>query len=343
MSKLVNIRNVIVIILISTTINIVFANQEVNYKAPSSIIHRTLLLDAASKDGTRILVGEHGLIFVSKDNSPWQTIKLPITVTLTAVFLQNRNLGWVVGHDAVIFRTDNGGKTWTQVYAAPDQEAPLLDLWFRDEKFGIAIGAYGLYLKTMDGGITWAHEKMQVTGLKDMNTNSDEDHSDDLAKYYDLHLNAIGQSDDGKMYIVAEAGRIYRSDNQGDNWQELPSPYAGSLFGILPLQEDTLLVFGLRGHLFRSDDAGKTWDKIETHTHELLTNGIRLHDGKIMIVGMGGTVLSSNDQGRSFSINKLGHRNSYSAVIENSDGRLILVGDHGMESYTRKESGIADE
>ncbi|NIN72690.1 MAG: sialidase, partial [Gemmatimonadetes bacterium] len=49
-------------------------------------------------------------------------------------------------------------------------------------------------------------------------------------------------------------------------WTTLPSPYEGSFFGTLPLEGDSLLLFGLRGHLFRSDDAGESWEEIPTGT-----------------------------------------------------------------------------
>lgn len=344
MLKFLNIRNVLIIIFIGFSTHAVYAGQKTGDET-ATLVHRILLLDAASKDGTSILVGERGLIFVSRDNNPWQMIQLPIPVTLTAVFLQNKNLGWVVGHDAVIFRTEDGGETWQQVYAAPEEEAPLLDIWFRNETYGIAIGAYGLYLKTTDGGSTWTREDMPVTTIKTAGkeTINESHRSDDLAEYYDLHLNAVARSDDGKIYLVAEAGRIYRSIDQGENWQQLPSPYIGSLFGVLPLEKNTLLVFGLRGHLFRSEDAGNTWKKIETHTDRMLTNGTVLHDGKIIIVGMEGTILLSNDYGNTFSVAKEVNRNNYSALVEDSNNRLILTGDHGLESYTREELGISDE
>ena len=72
--------------------------------------------------------------------------------------------------------------------------------------------------------------------------------------YYD-----IAPGDDGRMYLSGEAGIIYRSDNRGRRWQRLALDYDGSLFGVIALEGDSVICFGLRGNIFRSDDAGANW------------------------------------------------------------------------------------
>src|SRR6266403_1988295 len=63
---------------------------------------------------------------------------------------------------------------------------------------------------------------------------------------------------------AAEAGHLYRSDDGGASWLELPSPYQGSFFGVLLVAGDAVLAYGLRGNLFSSQDAGRGWQRIET-------------------------------------------------------------------------------
>jgi photosystem II stability/assembly factor-like uncharacterized protein len=242
-------------------------------------------------------------------------------------------MGWAVGHDAVILRTTDGGQHWKKVHYAPEEEAPLLSIWFRDEQHGIAIGAYGYYLVSNDGGKTWIRNELDVNNIDNPDegiTKNDLD-ADEFTDTYDLHLNDIALSDTGQLFIAAEAGRVYRSDNFGESWNEMPSPYIGSLFGVLPLSENTVLVFGLRGHLFRSDDAGLTWQVIETGTTEMLTDGIRLSDGKVVIVGLGGTLLVSRDNGMNFYLSEQSSRNGYSAVVEEGTGKLLAVGEGGIK------------
>ncbi len=227
-------------------------------------------------------VGERGHILISSDDggANWRQVEVPTRAMLTAVTFVNNDVGIAVGHDSVILRTTDGGETWDLVYSAPEDEAPFFDVWFADADNGVAIGAYGSHFRTADGGLTWDFEPIGET---------------------DWHLHEIARADNGTLYLAAEAGFAYRSDDDGSTWIELPSPYDGSYFGVLPLDGDAVLLYGLRGHLFRSDDAGETWEEIATDTVALLTNGIRLADGTIVIVGLGGAVLVSTDDGRRFN------------------------------------------
>jgi photosystem II stability/assembly factor-like uncharacterized protein len=270
-----------------------------------------MLLDAAATDGNLVVVGGRGHILTSTDNgSSWQQAEVPSRGALTGVYFHDRDLGWVVGHDSVILRTSDGGKTWEIVHWAPEEESPLLDVWFSDADNGFAIGAYGSFYRTSDGGETWSLEPINE---------------------WDFHLNHIARAADGRLYMAAEAGVIYRSDDGGETWTELASPYEGSFFGTLPLDGDTVLVFGLQGHLFRSEDAGESWTTIETGTTTMLTDGIRLADGTIVISGLGGTLLVSSDGGSTFELRPQPDRRGVSAIVEAGDGQLLMVGEFGVK------------
>ena len=208
------------------------------------------------------------------------------------------------------------------------------DILFRDETYGIAIGAYGLYLVSEDGGASWNISEMNVIREKSADDSGEEaskaEDDDDFVDSYDLHLNSIALADNGKLYIAAEAGRIYRSDDSGESWVPLASPYIGSFFGVLPVTGDSVLVFGLRGHLFRSEDAGFNWQEIEIPTQNMLTNGIMTADDEIYITGLGGTILKSNDRGQSFVLQEQRHRDGFTAIIQDPEGELITVGEKGL-------------
>jgi photosystem II stability/assembly factor-like uncharacterized protein len=272
---------------------------------------RSLLLDAAAADGLFVVVGGRGHILTSDDKGEsWQQMEVPTRAALTGVDFYDRNLGLAVGHDAVILRTTDGGTTWEQVHWAPEEENPLFDVWFSDADNGFAIGAYGSFYRTSDGGETWQFEPISE---------------------WDFHLHQIARSGDGRLYLAAEAGVIYRSDDGGESWIELPSPYEGSFFGILPLDEESVLIFGLQGHLFRSDDAGETWEELDTGTSAMLTDGLRLGDGTIVITGLGGAILTSEDGGQSFELIQQPDRRGISAMVDAGDGQLLLVGEFGAK------------
>lgn len=283
---------------------------EVEWSIQAPLAPRSLLLDVAAAGNRLVVVGERGHILLSDDSGrTWRQVKVPTRAMLTGVFFADDKLGWAVGHDGVILRTSDGGESWEVMRWAPEEEAPLLDVWFRDSEHGYAVGAYGLFLATSDGGTTWEERSI----------------SDD-----DSHLNRIAASASGRLYLAAERGMIHRSDDGGESWMMLPSPYDGSFFGALALSGDSVLVFGLRGHMYRSDDAGESWRKLETGTIAMLTDGIVLADGRVLVVGLGGAVLVSADGGRSFELKAQPNRLGIAGVIQAPDGGVVLVGEGGV-------------
>ena len=285
-------------------------------RAPLAI--ESLLLDGAVAGSRLVVVGERGHILVSTDDgASWTQAQVPTRALLTAVHMHDERTGWAVGHDAVILRTKDGGETWTLVHQAPEEELPLLDVWFRDERTGFAVGAYGYFLATEDGGETWTSRAI----------------SED-----DFHLNALVPSAEPeresrrsrRLYIAAEAGVAYRSDDGGATWRELPSPYAGSWFGGLALDENRVLLAGLRGHMFRSDEGGESWTEVATDTQATLTGAIRLPSGSIIVTGLEGSVLTSEDAGLSVSSRRLPSRQGISTALPLSDGGVLLIGEFGV-------------
>jgi photosystem II stability/assembly factor-like uncharacterized protein len=302
--------------------------EEAEYAPIMALASSSLLLDGAAVDDLMVVVGERGHILTSRDQgASWAQARVPTRATLTAVHLHDENLGWAVGHDALILRTRDGGATWEILNHEPEQERPFLDVWFADESNGIAIGAYGFYFRTTDGGDTWDDLDFEI---------SNEEVEEEDEEYYggaiDYHLNHIVPTDDGGLYIAAEAGNVYRSDDGGETWLRLPSPYEGSFFGSLPLEDDSLLLFGLRGNLFRTDDGGETWAAIDTGTNAMLTNAVQLSDGTVLVTGLAGVILASHDGGRTFTLEQQPDRQALSALLPTSDGKLVLIGEFGVSS-----------
>ncbi len=271
---------------------------------------RSLLLDLQAVDNALIAVGERGHILISEDGgSSWNQARVPTRATLTAVHFIDRNRGWVVGHDQVILRTEDGGQSWELVHQNIEEQSPLLDVYFLDAEHGYAVGAYGQFLETFDAGSSWENRWI----------------SED-----DFHLNKISAVGENKLFIAAEAGYVYVSDDGGKNWNAVPPDYEGSFFGILPLAQNSLLVYGLRGNLFRSDDGGDSWEQIPTPTQSSLTDGVRLDDGTLVLAGLAGALLSSRDEGRSFELHQDANRRGFSRLVQTDGGDLVAVGDFGV-------------
>ena len=282
---------------------------------------KSLLLDGASAGSRLVVVGERGHVLVSTDGGlKWKQARVPVRALLTAVHMHDERLGWAVGHDAVILRTEDGGASWEVAHHAPKEERPLLDVWFRDEQNGFAVGAYGYFLATSDGGRSWKPRTI------------DKD---------DFHLNALVPAGPGRLFIAGEAGSIYRSDDGGDTWRKLASPYEGSWFDALALDAERLLLFGLRGSMYRTENGGASWTRVRTSTKATLTGAVRLKPGLLLVTGFEGTLLVSRDGGRSVSTDEafkpLTSRLGISKALALPDRRVLLLGEFGAKRLSRAE------
>ena len=324
-------QNRFVIFAILTVMLLPVCVQSNDSSVMARLAGQSLLLDGVSTEGLMTVAGERGHVLISTDGRSWRQIPVPTRATLTGVYFMDRMRGWVVGHDAVILRTIDGGKNWRKVYDDPEGQTPLFDIWFKDENRGIAVGAYGLYLVSGDGGASWEVSEMDVSaGGPPAGAGSTGVQAGGNDDFHDLHLNSLAMADNGKVYIAAEAGKVYRSGDSGDSWVALAPDYIGSFFCVLPVTGNTVLVFGLRGHLFRSEDAGETWQEIETPTEEMLTNGIVVTEDEIYITGLGGTILKSSDKGKSFISMEQDRRDGFTAIMQSPEGEFITVGEKGV-------------
>lgn len=190
---------------------------------------------------------------------------------------------------------------------------PFLDVLFSSRKEGFAIGAYGYFFKTKDGGLTWENYGTRIQ-------NPDR-----------FHLNAINIVKGGTLFIVGEAGIIFRSQDDGETWESLDSPYGGSFFGVTGTHErNAVIVFGLRGHLYRSQNAGNEWDKVDSGSEGTLMSAALSQEGDISIVGNSGTVLFSKNGGRSFTEVIREDRLSHTSAVFIEADKIALVGENGV-------------
>ena len=295
------------------------------------LAEKSLLLDGQIIGDRIIVVGERGHILISEDNGKtWTQQDVPTRATLTSVFFIDPANGWAAGHDSIILQTSDGGRHWKELYADPEDERPILDLWFPNKNHGYAVGAYGLFLETHDGGQSWHHADFSPATLI-VEDNGDDPWDEEEEVWIDFHLNQVAGTKSGRVFISAEAGNLYRSDDGCRSWLSLPSPYEGSFYGSLPLNHRSLLIYGLRGHLFLSEDAGETWLPIETGTQATFNDAIHLADGRIALAGLAGALLLSEDNGRSFELHAQEDRAGIAKILQSNDGALILIGEQGVK------------
>jgi photosystem II stability/assembly factor-like uncharacterized protein len=236
--------------------------------------------------------------------------QVPTSATLTAMQFVDARKGWAVGHMGVVLQTTDGGANWTKQFdglqaaqrtlafaklggdarairdaerlVADGADKPFFDLHFLDERTGYIVGAYNLIFRTDDGGSTWRPWQDHVG-----NSNPKG-----------LHLYGV-RAVGGALFIVGEQGLLLRSNDLGDHFEAVKSPYEGSWFGLTGTA-DAVVVYGLRGNAYRSTDRGQRWERLPTETQVSIAAGLHLLDGRLVLVSQAGDVLASGDGGASF-------------------------------------------
>ncbi|MDC8831046.1 WD40/YVTN/BNR-like repeat-containing protein [Alteromonas gilva] len=260
------------------------ANAEQSYPAP--LVKESLLLDVAVGD-VAVAVGERGHVLIKSSTDDFAQVIVPTTTTLTAVTLVEQQI-WAVGHDATILHSPDGGSTWQVQMHAPEMERPFLDVLFFDSQHGIAIGAYGLFYRTLDGGNSWSAQRHAAfldpydrEYLEQIRQEDEAFYQQELNSILP-HLNRVKRLDEDTLLLAGEAGLLAISTDKGNNWERLDVNYTGSFFDVTQLESGLMVAAGLRGNVFVSDD-GEQWDYVKTCNTATINSIIEYNDAVYFI------------------------------------------------------------
>lgn len=272
-------------------------------KTPMAL--RSPVIGVEAIQGKLVGVGNRGHILVAENQlDSLQQAAVPVSADLTAVHFHDSQLGWVVGHDGVVLRTHDGGQKWeplldghqlnelvvafyeklkrqdpsSQISTALEEArrsqsagagVGLMDIWFRNDREGYIVGAFGLLLRTLDGGDNWSPQMHLVENPGGM------------------HLYAIS-GDASNTYIVGEQG-VFLHQSESEAFSAVKTPYHGTFFG-LTLDRGRIALFGLRGHAFLTSDQGKTWQTLQAETSHSFVSGLFRPGGALLLLDQAGNL-----------------------------------------------------
>lgn len=326
----------------------------------SPLASKSVLLGLCDTGSSLIAVGERGHVLYSDDKGQeWHQADVPVRVTLTSVYFISPDTGWAAGHDGVILKTEDGGRSWLKildgnrasilelkaVQAAIDQlnssdlpedvkadtQDSLDALLFNAKSFvreGASRPFLDIWFRDAQYGI--AVGAYGILFVTDDGGNSWQARPSLLDNPNGFHLNQITQINN-QLFIVGEAGSIFVSNDDGASWHSIDSPYEGSLFGIASL-DSKLIVFGLRGNAFLYDSTTESWSQIHSDDSNSLFAAATGTRDSLLLVGNGGVIKQVDHEGKFKATH---HSASKSAITDLVviDNRIITSSMHGIEVF----------
>jgi photosystem II stability/assembly factor-like uncharacterized protein len=226
---------------------------------------------------------------------------------LDVAFVAVQGTIWGPSKERGIFRTADGGRTWSHVLEvgestgasdlAMDPTNPRIlyaAMWnhWRNPWFIHSGGEDGGIYKSTDGGDTW---KKLEGGLPKLVGKIGVD---------------VAASNPNRIYAIIEAepkkGGLWRSDDAGDTWKLINGhrvlhtrAWYYNHITADPVDQDTVWV--LNAPLMKSIDGGKNWEKIITPHGDHQDHWINPKDNRIMISGNDGGATVTFDGGKTWS------------------------------------------
>ncbi|WP_299102583.1 YCF48-related protein [uncultured Winogradskyella sp.] len=188
--------------------------------------------------------------------SSWQSapniISNPNGQRFDDVFFLNSNLGWAAnGYYAAVYKTTDGGLTWTEQLNEDDLSDSYYfrNIEFLNEDIGFIGTLNGTVFKTIDGGANWA-------AIENISPNPNAI----------CGLNAVGTSTVYGCGAYFSPAHIIKSTDSGDTWTFIDmSSYADALVEISFIDENIGFVSGKDSNgaiILKTTDGGLTWTEL---------------------------------------------------------------------------------
>ena len=256
-------------------------------------------------NNTFVTVGYNGRILRSEDGGKSWT-EIPHPVDFSLTQVSFvGETGWAVGHQGTILNTRDGGKTWTAQKSGTTKS--IFAISFADQNHGWACGDESTWLWTNNGGETWNVERMEVSqvGLS----------PETSLAVPDLIYYSVQFVDQNNGWMVGEYGNIRHTSDGGKTWEAQHE----SLLDALAEKGGNKDVMTM-GAFFR----------------------VRFFDANHgFVVGAGGAVAATDDGGKKWRwISREGDKQDvpplhlYNVTRPGKDDRVLATGTNGIIIYS---------
>merc|ERR1712000_535214 len=166
-----------------------------------------------------------------------------------------------------------------------DQETgstkPFLDVWFYDAKRGFAVGAYGMFFYTSDGGESWSDASARLNNPQRLHINA-------IAPVGPHSLVGVVAKGDTQL-LFGLRGHVYQSLDGGVVWDEMDTGSEQTVLSGVVAREHTLLV-GNAGSVVVFDESMSAPKATTVEGRKGYAAAAETSDGKFVLVGEAGVM-----------------------------------------------------
>jgi len=182
----------------------------------------------------------------------WQALNYPSSTTgrYDDVFFLNENLGWAArGGNGAVFKTTNGGSTWTEQVVSSQTGQYFRNIEFLNENIGFLGTLNNNFYKTTNGGTTWT----KVNNISPYPAAI-------------CGLDCVGESTVYGCGAWFSPAYVIKSTDSGNTWKYIDmSAYATALVEILFIDENVGFASGgdeKGAVILKTTNGGDSWTKI---------------------------------------------------------------------------------
>lgn len=272
-------------------------------------------------------VGSEGLILQTTDGGKTWTqtiIEMERPIDFWNVYFRDANVGFITGVRGTILKTTDGGQTWERKTAINEGSVGrdgnpavlrrrLTDTWMMDEQIGYMVGENNTFIRTSDGGESWAGTGLRVA-----------------VGYPRTNYERIHFASPTLGWIVGSFGTIMRTTDGGQTWEHQDPGVDNNLKGVDFINENTGWVAGQEGAILHTQDGGATWTKQKTDSYDSLYDIAFVDSQTGWAVGDFGTILHTTDGGQTWTREETGNSSPIYAIDAIDQGHRWGVGEWGI-------------
>ncbi len=209
--------------------------------------------------------------------NPWQVIPVPTQEKLFDIaFTDNPEHGWVVGSNATLLETTDGGEMWEPktIELGESKKSRLTSVSFYGSE-GWIVGEPSILLHTDDEGESWTRVPLssKLPGAP----------------------NTIVALDSNSAEMTTDIGAIYQTQDGGQHWKAQVEDALGVVRNISRSRDGKYVAVSAKGNFYSTWEPGqKAWVGHNRENSRRLENMGFTEDGRLWMLARGGQLRFSN-------------------------------------------------